>query len=119
MSIFEPAAPTSGRRRPMRLAILGASWSIGTQALDVCRAHPDKIEVVGISVNSSCKTAARIACEHKVAQVVVSDESRRGDPALDELPKGCMLSFGQEALSPMEAIVISSFPKCSRHTRIP
>ena len=82
----------------MRLAILGASGSIGTQALDVCRAHPDKIEVVGISVNSSCKAAARIACEHKIAQVVVSDESRRGDPALDELPKGCMLSFGQEAL---------------------
>ena len=98
MSIFEPAARVSGRRQPMRLAILGASGSIGTQALDVCRAHPDKIEVVGISVNSSCKAAARIACEHKVAQVVVSDESRRGDPALDELPKGCMLSFGQEAL---------------------
>ena len=98
MSIFEPVAPTSGHRRPMRLAILGASGSIGTQALDVCRAHPDKIELVGISVNSSCKAAVRIACEHKVTQVVVSDESRRGDPALDELPRGCMLSFGQEAL---------------------
>ena len=98
MSIFEPASRASGRRQPMRLAILGASGSIGTQALDVCRAHPDEVEVVGISVNRSCKKAVEIACKHEVAQVVVSDESRRDDPALDELPRGCMLSFGHEAL---------------------
>lgn len=98
MSIFEPASRASGRRQPMRLAILGASGSIGTQALDVCRAHPDEVEVVGISVNRSCKKAVEIARKHKVAQVIVSDESRRDDPALDELPRGCMLSFGHEAL---------------------
>ena len=70
MSIFEPAARVSGRRQPMRLAILGASGSIGTQALDVCLAHPDEVEVVGISVNRSCKKATmeigRASCRERV-----------------------------------------------------
>ncbi len=36
-----------------RLAILGSTGSIGTQALEIIRQHPDKFEVVALSANSN------------------------------------------------------------------
>ncbi|MGN0287753.1 MAG: 1-deoxy-D-xylulose-5-phosphate reductoisomerase, partial [Atopobiaceae bacterium] len=53
MSIFEDTAPKSSRPRPLRVAVLGCSGSIGTQTLDVCRQHADKVQVVALSVNTS------------------------------------------------------------------
>lgn len=82
----------------MRVAILGASGSIGTQALDVCRQHADKLSVVTISVNSSTERAVAIAREFGVSHVVVTDETHRYDPVLRDLPAGCDCSFGPSAL---------------------
>lgn len=82
----------------MRVAILGASGSIGTQALDVCRQHADKLSVVTISVNSSTERAVAIAREFGVSHVVVTDETHRNDPVLRDLPAGCDCSFGPSAL---------------------
>ena len=31
------------------VVVLGSTGSIGTQALDVCRAHPDRFRVVGLT----------------------------------------------------------------------
>ena len=42
-----------GRMTRRRLAILGATGSIGRQALDVVRAHPDRFEVVALTANSN------------------------------------------------------------------
>ena len=36
-----------------RIAILGSTGSIGTQALDICRRHPDKYQVVALTARSS------------------------------------------------------------------
>src|SRR5918999_3928703 len=36
-----------------RLAILGSTGSIGQSALDVVRAHPDKLKVVGLAAGSN------------------------------------------------------------------
>ena len=36
-----------------RIAVLGSTGSIGTQTLDVVRQHGDKLEIVGLAVNSS------------------------------------------------------------------
>ena len=35
------------------IAVLGSTGSIGTQTLDVVRQHGDKLEIVGLAVNSS------------------------------------------------------------------
>ena len=35
-----------------RIAVLGATGSIGTQTLDVARRHPDLVKVVSLAVNS-------------------------------------------------------------------
>jgi len=45
----EPA-PWPGRRR---IILLGSTGSIGTQALDVIAAHPDKFEVVGLAAGGA------------------------------------------------------------------
>ena len=46
-----------------RLTILGSTGSIGLQALDVVRAHPDRFEVVGLSAGRSADVLARQAAE--------------------------------------------------------
>ncbi len=41
-----------GSTAPKRIVILGSTGSIGRQTLDVCRMHPDKLRVVGLSCHS-------------------------------------------------------------------
>lgn len=45
----------------MRLVILGATGSIGTQALDVVRMHPDKLEVVALAAGRRVDEMVRYA----------------------------------------------------------
>ena len=99
MTIFEDSAPRRERSYPIRLAVLGCSGSIGTQTLDVCRHHPDKLQVVALSVNSSCEKLVQYAREFGCAHVAVADVSHQGDPLLEELPDGCELTFGPDAVT--------------------
>src|SRR5829696_5596124 len=46
-----------------RLTILGSTGSIGRQALDVVRQHPDRFEVAGLSAASDAETLAHQAAE--------------------------------------------------------
>jgi 1-deoxy-D-xylulose-5-phosphate reductoisomerase len=46
-----------------RLTILGSTGSIGRQALDVVRQHPDRFEIVGLSAGSGADALARQARE--------------------------------------------------------
>lgn len=57
-----------------RIAIVGATGSIGTQALDVIRQHKDKFQVELISANSNYELLARQAAEFDVNNVVICDE---------------------------------------------
>jgi 1-deoxy-D-xylulose-5-phosphate reductoisomerase len=54
-----------------RLTILGSTGSIGRQALDVVRAHPDRFEVVGLSAGSDADLLARQAAEFEPAYVAL------------------------------------------------
>jgi 1-deoxy-D-xylulose-5-phosphate reductoisomerase len=104
MSIFEQTAPTSDRRRPLRVAVLGCSGSVGTQTLDVCRTHRDKLDVVALSVNTSCAALVAAAREFDVAHVAVADATHATDPVLDELPKGCECDFGEDAVTRLASL---------------
>ena len=83
----------------IRVAILGCSGSIGTQALDVCRKHADKLEVVALSVNTSTEFLVRSAREFKPSRVVVAAEAHASDPVLQDLPSGCELLIGPDAVA--------------------
>ena len=98
MSIFEPTWPRSPRPRPVRVAVLGCTGSIGSQTLDVARRHADKVKVVALCANSSVAPLVAAAREFGVAHVAVGDASRAQDPALAELPAGCELTAGADAV---------------------
>lgn len=83
----------------LRVAVLGCSGSIGTQALDVCRRHAARVEVVALAVGRDVAALARAAREFGAAHVAVADEGRRNDPALAGLPQGCAAAFGEGAVA--------------------
>ena len=56
---------------PVRLAILGATGSIGRQALDVVRAHPDRLRVVGLGANRNADGLGELAMEFPTARTAL------------------------------------------------
>lgn len=62
-----------------RLAILGSTGSIGTQALEVVAAHPDLFEVEVLSAHSNVALLTEQAIKFKPNAVVITDESKYGE----------------------------------------
>ena len=58
---------------PRRVVILGSTGSIGTQALDVVRAHPDRFEVVGLAAGRDVDTLAGQAERLGVRDLALAD----------------------------------------------
>ena len=58
-----------------RIAILGSTGSIGTQALEVIRQYPDKLEVEVLTAHSNAPLLIRQAIEIMPNAVVISKES--------------------------------------------
>lgn len=91
-----PESPA--REKPLRVAILGCSGSIGRQTLDVCRRHRERVKVVALSVNSSTSELVSAAREFDVTNLAIADDAHRGDVSLSEAPKGALVDFGPEAV---------------------
>lgn len=98
MSIIPESLPYAERRFPLRVAVLGATGSIGRQTLDVCRAHPDLLEVVALSAYDSTEAIVRYAHEFGVRHVAIGNVERMHDAVLEELPEDCTCSFGDVAI---------------------
>ncbi len=58
-----------------RIAILGSTGSIGTQALEVIKQHPDKLDVEVLTAHSNSQLLIRQALEFLPNAVVISNES--------------------------------------------
>lgn len=71
-----------------KLAILGSTGSIGTQALDVVREHPDKFEVYSITANNNLGLLIEQAREFCPEIVIIANDSKYGalKEALSDLP---------------------------------
>lgn len=71
-----------------KLAILGSTGSIGTQALDVVREHSDKFEVYAITANNSLDLLVKQAREFQPEVVVIANEDKYEalKDALSDLP---------------------------------
>ena len=89
---------TYGPDGRLRVAILGCTGSIGTQALDVCRQHADRLQVPALSVNSSTSELVAAAREFSVPAVAVADVAHGDDAVLQELPEGTKLGVGAQAV---------------------
>lgn len=103
MSIFLDNYAELIRRHPMRVAVIGATGSIGRQTLDVCRHHPDKLVVTGLAVNDSVDELVQAAREFCVRRVAIGNPEHAHDTILDELPDDCEVSFGPQAVAELAA----------------
>ena len=84
---------------PRHIAILGSTGSIGTQAIDVIRAHPEAFTVEVLTANSNADLLIRQAVETRPNVVVIGDETRYEQvfAALD--PLGIKVYAGAEAVA--------------------
>ena len=73
------------------LAILGSTGSIGTQALDVVRKHPDRFQVVALAAGRNAESLAAQCDEFRPALAAL--QRGRFDP-----PAGTRLAHGAEGL---------------------
>ncbi|MDR2814467.1 MAG: 1-deoxy-D-xylulose-5-phosphate reductoisomerase [Prevotellaceae bacterium] len=96
-----------------RIAILGSTGSIGTQALDVIAQHPDKYEVETLTAHRNVQLLARQAVRFQPNAVVIADSAGYGE--LKDLLAGQPIKVfaGSEAVNevvqlPGVDVVISS-----------
>ena len=97
-----PAVPD--RRTPDRrtVVLLGSTGSIGTQALDVVRSHPDRFVVSGLAAGGGRpELLAAQAAEFGVATVAVADPAAAGgvEAALRAAGSRAVVVVGPEAMT--------------------
>jgi len=78
---------------PKRIAILGSTGSIGTQTLEVVKAHPDELMVEVLTANQNAELLIKQAIEFNPNAVVIVDEKQ--------------YSIVKEALSPFDIKVFA------------
>ncbi|MFP4148596.1 MAG: 1-deoxy-D-xylulose-5-phosphate reductoisomerase [Nitriliruptoraceae bacterium] len=78
-----------------RIVLLGASGSIGRQAVEVVSAHPERFELVGLAVGRDVDRAASQAVAHGVGVVAVAD--RQAARRLRDLAPDLEVLDGPEA----------------------
>jgi 1-deoxy-D-xylulose-5-phosphate reductoisomerase len=87
---------------PTGVAVLGSTGSIGEQALDVIRQAPERFRVVALAAGRSAERLAAQARELRPAVVGLVDETQAAALAA-ELPPGCRLAVGPEAVAELAA----------------
>lgn len=70
------------------IAILGSTGSIGTQALDIVRSHPDQFEIYALVANNNAELLVKQAREFRPEVVVIANEDKykQVKEALHDLP---------------------------------
>lgn len=63
----------SASPRPLRVALLGATGSIGAAALELAREHPDRIQVVSLAARAKDAPLLRAAREFGVPRIAMED----------------------------------------------
>lgn len=81
-----------------RIAILGATGSIGQNALRVLRAHPDQLELVAAAGGSRITPLAAIAHEFGLKQVAVFDPPESGKALREAFPADTEVCTGMQGL---------------------
>lgn len=86
-------------RKKRHIAILGSTGSIGTQAVEVIKAHPDEFQVEVLTTNNNAELLIRQAVELKPNVVVICNEDRYDQvvSALD--PLGIKVYAGLKAIA--------------------
>lgn len=81
-----------------RVAVLGATGSIGTSGLDVIAANRDRLSAVALTTHRRWEDLARQAWEHRPRWAVIGDESLRGRVDPSRFPPETELLFGGDGI---------------------
>jgi 1-deoxy-D-xylulose-5-phosphate reductoisomerase len=84
------------------IALLGSTGSIGEQALDVIRRSPERFRVAALAAGRSAAKLAAQAREFRPGVVGLVDAAEAAGLAA-ELPPGCRLAVGPEAVAELAA----------------
>lgn len=98
MSEFNANAPSDGVSAPRNVAVIGASGSIGTSALDVIAASGGRLRASVLSVNNDVVKLVELAKQFRPDAVVVANPNADRAP-LTELPPGIEVLWGPDALA--------------------
>ncbi|OQP08015.1 1-deoxy-D-xylulose-5-phosphate reductoisomerase [Geobacillus sp. 46C-IIa] len=79
------------------ISILGASGSIGTQTLDVIRAHPDKFRLAAASVGRNIEAARQLIAEFSPPLVAIADRGAY-ETLCSEYGGRTTIVYGEEGL---------------------
>ena len=88
---------------PRKVVLLGATGSIGTNALRILRAHPDKLQLVGASAHSNANDLLQIAEEFALKWICLTDEDAR-EQAAGKVPEGTELLSGSAGLEELASL---------------
>lgn len=86
-----------------RIAIFGSTGSIGTQALDVVRSHPDLFEVEILTAQTNDEQLVKQALEFQPNAVVIGDEARYEKVKEALSSSGIKVFAGESALEEVAA----------------
>jgi 1-deoxy-D-xylulose-5-phosphate reductoisomerase len=89
-------------RPPIGVAVLGSTGSIGVQALEVIAAEPRRFQVVALAARRSAARLAAQARQLRPAAVGLV-EADQAAALSAELPPGCRLAVGPEAVAELAA----------------
>ena len=100
-----------------KIAILGATGSVGTSTLDLVERNPERFAVVAVTAATNSEALADIARRTGAALAVVSDEARLPDLAERLAGSGCRAAAGTDALIEAAAgeaeLVIAAIVGCA------
>jgi 1-deoxy-D-xylulose-5-phosphate reductoisomerase len=105
-SLYPCGRPLREFGPPLRLIVLGATGSIGTQTLDLVRRHPDRLQVAAVSCRTRVEELAELltglaaACpNHPPPLVAVSDLAAHARAARLPALKDALLPAGPDVLT--------------------
>src|SRR3989338_5185979 len=82
-----------------RLIILGSTGSIGTQTLEVVRAHPDEFEIIGLAAHSNAAVFEQQVREFRPKYVLQTSVSENPAQALSSLAQAAEADLVVNAVS--------------------
>ena len=105
-----------------RIAILGATGSVGKSTLDLVERNPERFEVVAVTAATNATALAEIARRTGARLAVVADEARLPELQGGLAGSGCRAAAGQEALIEAAAgeaeLVIAAIVGCAGLTPV-
>ncbi len=81
------------------VAVLGATGSIGRNALEVIAASQGRFRAAVLTAHSQVETLAELAAEFSPSRVVVTDPAAAERFPADRLPPGCQWTVGPDAVT--------------------